>query len=319
MPFQFGATPDRTTAFEFLVSVFEDFRREFEEVQYGRIMYREVIPEASVVTDINPGATEMSYPVLDWRGKGEFRALHDSAIPTVQMTADKNRIPIQVAGVSGQFDREDARQIQMGFDLTTLTEFPRVMRMACDRHVEGTTFYGNSRLNFQGFLNYTGVTVNTVPNGAAGTATWVTKTPDEIQFDINNGITTVWANSKEVHLPDTVFIPTSQYGYLSSQRMSTAAERSVMKYIKENNVYTSLTGQPLNILSMRYLDGAGAGGTDRMIVAEMDPNNFFMPFPIPFDLLDPQEIGFNVDLLAEYKFGSFHIKYPGAMSYNDGI
>ena len=65
--------------------------------------------------------------------------------------------------------------------------------------------------------------------------------------------------------------------------------------------------------------GAGAGGTDRMVVMEADRKNFWMPMPLPFDMLTPQENGFGVDLLAEYVFGSFHVKRPLSMEYVDGI
>jgi hypothetical protein len=41
--------------------------------------------------------------------------------------------------------------------------------------------------------------------------------------------------------------------------------------------------------------------------------------PLPFDMLTPQEMGFGVDLLAEYVFGSFHVKRPLSMEYVDGI
>ena len=94
---------------------------------------------------------------------------------------------------------------------------------------------------------------------------------------------------------------------------------TVLEFIKANNIYTAITGAALTIKSIRYLEGAGAGDTNRMVVAQVNAENVTLPFPLPFDLLDPQERGFDVELYAEYKFGSFHMRYPQSMIYVDGI
>ena len=304
---------------ELLVGSFEDMKSEFYEVKYGEIQWRDVIPEASVDTSINPGATSTSYRVYDQRGKGSFRSQHDNGVPTVGQTLGKNIVPIEVAGVSAIFDTEDARQIQFGHNQSLLSELPNVMRKACERHVEGTVFFGDENIqDFQGWLDYAGVTITTVGNGAGGNPEWNTKTPDEILGDINDAISAVWNGTKQVHLPDTVYLPGTQLAFIAAFRIP-EINMTVLEFIKANNIYTALTGQELTIKSVRYLDGAGAGGTDRMVVAETNAENVTLPFPLPFDLLEPQERGFDVELYAEYKFGSFHMRYPASMIYVDGI
>ena len=320
MPFTFGSDPPRTSALELVYGAFEDISVAFRDVKYGELQWREVIPEASVDTAVNPGATERSYRVRDWRGQGSFRGRHDQSIPTVGRTIGKNRIPIEVAGVAAIFDREDARQVQFGYNESLLTDLPKHMRMACERHVEGLMFYGDENVGFDGWLNYPGVPVGTAAIGAGASSLWVNKTPDEIQFDINSAISTTWVNSRFVHLPDTVFIPGDQFAFISSQTINDAAGKSILEYIKMANVYTARTGQPLDIKPIRYLDEAGSGGTARLVVAEYkDSDNIMVPWPLPFQLLEPQEHGYDVNIYAEYKIGSYHMPYPASMSYTDGI
>ena len=320
MPFTTGHTPNRVSAMELVVGSFEDLEATFYEVLYPEHQWREIVSEASVDTAINPGATTKSYRVKDWRGRATWRGRHDQSIPTVGRTLDKNLVPIEVGGIAGIFDREDARQVAYGYDESLLTELPAIMRMACDNHVEGTVFFGDGNVNFDGWLDYTGVDRSDAAlNAGATSRLWINKTSDEIQFDINDAISTVWINSKLIHMPDTVYLPPVSYAYITSRRMSDASDKSIMEYMTTNNVYTARTGQPLKFVPIRYLDDAGSGSTARMVVAETNPRNIVLPFPLPYDLLEPQEWGFDVHLYAEYKFGSFHVRYPGSMAYIDGI
>lgn len=320
MTYQFGHNPNRVSALELVVGSFEDLQNTFYDVLYPEFLWRDVVPEASVNTGINPGATSTSYRVRDHRGKGSFRGRHDNGVPTVGRTLDKNIIPIEVAGVSAIFDREDARQTQMGLNENLLTELPKIMREACDRHVEGTIFYGDADVGFLGWLDYPGVILQTAPNGAGGNSEWSTKTPDEIVADINDAITAVWVGSKQIHLPNTVYLPGTQLAAIASRKMSENSDKTILEYVRQNNIYSSLNGgAPLEIKSIRYLDQAGAGNTDRMAVAEVNERNVQLPFPLPYDLLEPQEHGYDVNIFAEYKFGSFHMPYPRSMVYVDGI
>ena len=317
--FDFGQDPNRINALELVVGSFEDMESAFYNVLYGEHQWREIIPEASINTSVNPGASTTSYRVKDWKGKASFRARHDQGVPTVGQTVDKNIIAIETAGVSSVFDRDDARAVAMGYEEDLLQEMPAIMRMACDNHVEGTFFYGDAELGFLGWLDYPNVDVIPAPNGVSGFSDWPQKTSDEIVFDINNAITTVWVDSKLRHLPGEIDLPPERLAFISSLRMSDASDKTVLEYIRTNNIYTNQTGNDLTIKAIRYLDGAGGGGVQRMVARDTDPRNMKMPFSIPFDLLEPQPFGFDVNLFAEYKFGSYHMPYPKSMNYTDGI
>lgn len=321
MPYQQGHNPNRQSAFDIVTGAFEDVEAKFYEVKYGEMQWRNVIPEASIDSSINPGADTTSYFVHDIRGKGGFRSKHDQGVPTVGQTLDKILVPMEVAGVTAKFDREDARKMQFGYNMNLLTDLSAIMRKACERHVEGTVFYGDADVKIlEGWLDHSKVTVANAVNGAGGFSEWSTKTPDEIVADVNTMLTTVWTGSKQVHLPDTLYLPGEQLALLVSTKMSAQADKSIFEFLKTNNLYTAMTGNELEIKNIRYLDQAGVANVDRAVVAqEKDAENFKLPFPLPFELLEPQQQGFDVELFAEYKFGGFHVRYPKSMLYTDGI
>lgn len=320
MPFEVGHNPNRVSAMELVQKSFQDIEQRFYEVKYPDLLWNQVLPEGSIDTGINPGATITSYRVTDWRGHGQFRSKHGQNIPTVGRTLDQVNVPISVASVSGIFDTEDARQVQFGYGENMLTVLPEIMRKAAERHVEGVFFYGDTDLNFLGFIDYPTVDKSTVVNGGGGSPLWENKTPTEILFDINDAISTMICNSKNIHIPKVIYLPCDKLAYIASQLISANdSANTILSFVKKNNAATNISGVELEFRSLRYLEGAGVGATDRMVLMDTEAENFKFPFPLPFDLLDPQMVGFDVHLLSEYKFGSFHVRRPQAMLYADGI
>ena len=320
MSFEVGNNPNTVNSLEVVLSNFEDLQAGAEDVLLPEIKWMQVIPLESVDTSINPGARSASYLVRDRRGRGEFRGRKGKNAATVGTTLDKVNVPIESAGVSANFDRADARSVLMGNDQNLMTELGEVMREATERHIEATFFYGYEDLGYRGFLDYPGVPLTTAALNAAGTSTqWKDKTADEILFDVQTALADVFIVTKGVHIPGKVLLPPGQFSALTTIKASAAVDKSLMEYLETNNIYNKKTGGKLVFEDLRYLEGAGAGGTDRMVVMDQDRKNYWLPMPLPFDMLTPQENGFGVDLLAEYVFGSFHIKRPLAVEYVDGI
>lgn len=315
----FGATPDRNSAFEFFLSNMEQFQNRFREVKYQDLFWKQVIPGGSIDTGVNPGANMTSYPVGDWRGLGAFRARYGKNIPTVSLTFGKNNIPIQVGGISATMDTDELRAVQFGMRMDLQTRFPEVMRKACELHVEGSFFYGDMNVGFVPWLDYPGVPETVAAQGAGGDTEWGTKTPDEIIYDLNMALTTVWVNTRQVHMPNWIALPSGHYGYIASTPRSNNSDTTILDYFLKNNICTNSGRGEVTVIAMPYLDTAGVGGAARMISGEKREENFNMPFSMPFTLLAPQFQGFSINLFAEYKFGSVHMPYPMSYLFTDGI
>ena len=87
------------------------------------------------------------------------------------------------------------------------------IRLAYDKHMDANVYVGLSDYGTTGLVNNTDATETTVTNGAAGKATWVTKTPQEILGDINTAITATWAAAEydTQAMPNHILIPYEQY------------------------------------------------------------------------------------------------------------
>lgn len=318
MPYSFSTGGSTSiTATELVVSVYDQVEAGFYDALYPEILWRDVIPSASVKTDVNPGAINYIYRSRDIKGMGQFVNGDTRNIPRVGQVVGQVTVPILDAAVGAVVTDAEARRYQHGYQSALAQDLGEVMKKAADYHVERTFFFGNSNANFASFLNYTGVTVIPV------TDAWASTTPRDWVASINDAIVSVWTASKTVHLPDTVFLPPAKFAMLTEAYVigagSVGVAVSALEYLKKNNIYTAQTGKELNIRSLRYLTGAGVDGVDRAIVGEWNDRNFVMPFPLAYQLAQPVPIALGVEMFAEYIFGSFNMRYPMAMAYVDGI
>ena len=130
----------------------------------------------------------------------------------------------------------------------------------------------------------------------------------------------VFNDSIQIHQITAIFLPTKQYSDIVTRRMGILeSSKTVFEYIKEKNFLTASTGRELKIEPIPHLAGAGAGATDRMVMAEFEVKNFKFPFPIPYTFLPPDQVGREVNLYSEYKMGDIHNRWPLSMIYVDEI
>ena len=301
-------------ASELIVSVFDQVEAGFYDVLYPEILWRTVIPEESIKTEINPGALNYVYRSRDVKGMGQFVQGDVKNIPRVGQTVGQVTVPILDAAVGATLTDAEARRYQYGYQTALAQDYGEIMKKAAEYHIERTFFFGNTAAGFVPFLDYP--TVDKIPSDA-----WIGAEPTVWVEAINDAITSVWTNSKQVHLPDTVFLPPAKFSMLTGAYVigagSVGVAVSALEYIKKNNIYTAQTGKELTIRSLRYLEGAGVAGVDRAIVMEWNPRNFVLPFPMTYQLAQPVPVPLGVDMFAEYIFGSFNVRYPLSMAYVD--
>jgi hypothetical protein len=320
MPYFTGDPLDFQGAAQLVISSYEQLAAQELSVQYANIVWRSFIPEGSIDGNVAPGVDIYSKRVKDRRGMAAFRATSGNDIPTVGMSMRKVSVPIQDAAVSANIDLRDIDRLQYGFQMDAIAESVSIMREATERLMERNYFYGAAELAMDGLINNANVPQITVPVGAGGFTTWSTKTPDEILFDLNVGILTPWNNSRLVFLPNMVWLPPIQYGSLTGTKAGTTAnDYTIMNYFGLQNVHSAITGGPIIVKPLRYLEGAGVGGTDRMMSVTFDPTLFMKAESIPFTMLEPQRLAFNMGMYAITRFSSNLLPWPTSMLYSDGI
>lgn len=319
------------TASDIAITLTTDLEREFLDVLYPKREWYDIVKDDQVMTAINPGATAYAYMARNVQGSAAFIGNGpNNDIPMVGQSIGAVQVPIAYAAVGAEVTNEDARQYAFGVNGNLAQDLGVAMREACDNLIERSVIFGVPDLQFWGWINYPGISVMTAApsSGTPASTKWADKTGTEIATDINNALNFVWQNSRTIFTPTTVFLPLKQFAQIANMPMvigstssssGTGVAMNVIDYIATNNVMYRVTGRELEIKPSRYLEGAGVGGSDRMVIMDRDKKNQIFPFPLPYQLSEPQPKNLSVAWYAENKFGSYHVKQQGSMAYVDGI
>lgn len=187
-------------------------------------------------------------------------------------------------------------------------------------------YLGDSDEKFGGLINSDDKvgSVSNVQNGAKGTPQWRTKTADEILRDVNDVLTSAWGESGWKVMPNRLLLPPDQYGYIAQAKVSEAGNMSILTYVLENNI-SARSGTPLDILPLKWLVGAGDGGTpmqlgtvDRMVAYNRDKK--YVQYPMTELQLTPVQFRSLFQIVVYWaRFGQVEFRYGTTVAYRDGI
>lgn len=190
--------------------------------------------------------------------------------------------------------------------------------------IDEQVYIGDTSNGVKGLINNASVTASNLPNGVGGQSKWTTKTADEILADVNLMLTSTWQRSGWAVMPNRLLLPPAQFGYISTQKVSTAGNVSILKYILDNNILTSSGQGTLTILPLKWCIGAGVGGTigtvgiDRAVVYSKEKQRVRYPMtllqrtPIQYDSIYHKTTYF-------CRLGVTEVVYPETLSYYDGV
>lgn len=192
--------------------------------------------------------------------------------------------------------------------------------------IDEQVYIGDTSMGDTGLVNNSLVTnVSNLPNGATGHPQWTTKTADEILLDVNAMLTSVWAASAWAVMPERLLLPPQTFGYISTAKVSSAGNVSILKYIQDNSLLTTSGKGKLEIFPLKWLIGAGSGGTlgttgtvDRAVVYTKDKKRVRYPMtllqrtPIQYDSIYHKTTYY-------CRLGAVEVVYPETMGYFDGL
>lgn len=193
-------------------------------------------------------------------------------------------------------------------------------RKVAEANIYAMTIRGDTTKNMTGIVNNPSVPTATVPaDGTGATTTFSTKTPDQINRDINEILNAPYNASGETQRANTLLLPTTRLQYLASTRIGDGTD-TVLKFIKENNSFTLETGQPLTIIGTRELETAGAGGTARMMAYDNSKDVLRLYLPGPHELFQAWQKGaFTWEVPGLFNYGGVEFRRPKGAAYRDGI
>lgn len=188
---------------------------------------------------------------------------------------------------------EEARAGRVRLDSAGEKRNAAQLALEIERNKIGFYGYNSGNNRTYGFLNDPGLpNYVVVPNGAAGTATWATKTFNEIVLDITSSLKLLRTQSKEIVDPGraqiTLAVATAARDELS--RMNTLGTQSVMQWL--NATYPNV-----RVVSAPQLDAAYSATNVMYLYAEsVDDGSsdggktFIQVVPAKFQVLGVQQL-----------------------------
>lgn len=266
-------------------------------------------------------ATGISYGMTGGSNEGGVAAGGADGTPIIQASLDNGKFKAHTFSAALRVMFVDlAKSEYIGRSLDTL--LTDGVRLAYDKHMDANAYVGLAKYGTTGLLNNAEVTVTNAATGVGGGTTWAGKSADEILADINTAITAAWAAAEydESAIPNHVLIPYEQYTLLITTKVSAAADKTIMKYVLENNI-AALKGKELVIEGTKYCDGAGADSADRMAVYCHDKRFLKMEELVPLTRImtspNTEKVCYDTAYMANVT--EVEVIYPQTMLYMDGI
>ncbi len=293
----------------FFLRELENISKKMLNVKYASLKGRLMVP-----TD-NEGlsAGHMSHTYRVWDSKGEAKRIADMSddLPAVNIFGSENTQRLQAYGVSYNFSLDEiAAAAQAGRPLES--DRAAVARKVLEQKIDAIAALGDSAAGLTGLLNLTGTATCTPGNKAAGGTTWAVATADEILLDLNKAKREMRVDTKEIESPTRIVLPTAQYEIISSKRVSTVSDTTVLGFFKANN-------PEIEILSWERLAGAGGASDDRALVYSPSPENLKLLMALEFTQQPPQARNMAFVVNCWVKTGGVICPFPKSVSYMDGI
>lgn len=218
-----------------------------------------------------------------WASKGA------NAITGIQVDAAKTPTPLTVWELENKYSiAELESSIQMGRPLDQSQFKGTQLKLAMD--TDEQVYVGDSDLGLYGLINNPNVPATNAVAGGAGGRAWATKTADEIRADFNAVLAAAWASTGYAFTPTKVIVPPLQLAQLAATITSNAGNVSLLEYLRNNTIATVNNGRPLEIVGRKWAQGAGVGGTDRMVAYTQDYQRVRFPMT-PMQSTNLQQIG----------------------------
>jgi hypothetical protein len=292
----------------------EHVRAQTYDIRYPELKARRLVP---VDTSVDPGAETVSYQQWDEYGMAEVIANYADDISLVDVKAEKFTSNVIGIAKGYQYSVQDLRRAAMAGNQLD-TRRARACRRAIERRIDEITALGEPRGKLKGLINHPNVTViDTKTDGTS--ARWVQgrttpKSPALIQRDMHDMVSEIWTTSKQVHMPNTIVLPTVEYGHVSQTPVGTDNQTTILRSFLANNP---------NISTVDFwykLDEADAAGTGpRAICYQKDPEVLELVIPQDFEQFPPQARNLAFLVPAHARIGGVSMYYPLAVVYQDGL
>lgn len=307
-------------------------------VEYDTVNIGEYVP---VNTDYPEWAAGVDFQIGDVSGAAKWQSGWAKDVPTADVSLLSVGSDFAMYSVGYKFNVEEIGKARhAAYPLTSRKA--GAARQAADYFVAEAAFYGGGHPGWTGLINLAGVAASASPATGTGTArNWFSvaagniltglKTPDQIISELNSIVTGPLLNTlgfRTTQLSDTILLPSLVMKYLTDTPYGvTAPNKSLLQYFRENNPYTSQTGQQLTIRDLPALataadatSGTNLTGQGRIIGYRNNLDAIELPLPMAFNFLHVSPdgpLGWQVPGIG--RVGQLIETRRGSIRYLDGV
>jgi len=288
------------------------------QTKYQDIQYQNLIP---VDTSAPEWIQSVTYFSMDAVGAMQWFSGKAQDVPNVELLREKFQTGVSMSALGYRYDLEELGTAMM-LNMNLSADKAIAARRVSEEFTDKVAFVGDTAKGLSGLVNTSSVTATTAPaDGTGSTTTFSTKTPDQILRDINGQLTGIFTGTLGAEMADTLLLPYSVLLDISTRRIDTVNQTTILEWVKKNNIYTLTTGQELTIRGVfGYLDTAGSGSTKRMVAYRRSPEVLKMHIPMPYRFLPVWQVGpILFEVPGIMRLGGVDIRRPKSVRYLDGI
>jgi hypothetical protein len=240
-----------------------------------------------------------------------------NAITGAQLDIGKTPQPLFLWGMELSYTMPElASAMQAGRPIDT--QKYDVIRTKHQMDIDQLVYTGDPVVGSYGLLNHPAVTNVSNVTGGTWAAAITAATPDIMLAQVNELLASVWAASGWAVMPTELRVPPQQFGQLVANKVSTAGNVSVLRFLQENSLSNSQNGRPLNIQPLKWLVNRGAANSQRMLAYTKEKNRVRYPMtPLQRTPLEWRSL-YNITTYWG-RLGMIEVVYPETLGYRDGI
>jgi hypothetical protein len=275
------------------------------DIEFGKLKSLGFIP---LDTSAPAGAESITYSQWEEVEAAKIVANMADDLPQVDVFARQFTSAVISLGSSYQWSIQDIRRAEMAgsqFDLRKA----RAARMSIDRRIDDIGAFGAVEVGTTGLTNNANVPVFALPNAGA----WDTIGADLVLENLHAMAQAIVDQTIEVEEPNTLILPTSEYGTIASRALSpiNGSPDTILQVFLRNSPYITAVEQ------WSKLNAAGAGALPRAVCYDRSDRVLAYNIPLLFEQLPPQARNLSFVVPVHARVGVVEWHYPLAAVYSD--
>lgn len=290
----------------FFLRQLEDIEAEVQSVDFAELSFADgrVVP---VDIQNKPGFRSTTYRQLTRVGQFRLHRSYSTEIPMINVLTEEFTQQIHKYVGGYYFSDDDVAAAQVA-DFPLEAEDISAVREAAMQEMNKLMAAGDEELRMPGLLNHPDVIRSYSPVRFNATAT-----PDQILATMNDAVTSVVNLTKRVEQPDTLFLPTTQFDYISTTNRTATTDRTILEQFLAASPYIK------NVEPLIECDNAGPNGEDVMVVMRRDRRKLKAMIYEDFKFLELQRKGLGYERPACFRYAGLRLYRPYSVHLVIGI